>query len=94
MRLSWMASSKGDGCQSSLALLCSVAICKRASHPARPHPGKPKGLGQWAPCNDYTVSNMNLEMGASMLAPTCTRYSHIMMVANVLATICMEFHLI
>ena len=37
---------------------------------------------------------MNLEMGASMLAPTCTRYSHIMMVANVLATICMEFHLI
>ena len=60
----------------------------------RPHPGKPKGLGQWAPCNDYTVSNMNLELGASMLAPTCTRYSHIMSVANVLASICMEFHLI
>ena len=64
------------------------------SNAPRPTLANPRGLGQWAPCNEYTVSNMNLEMGASMLAPTCTRYSHIMMVANVLATICMEFHLI
>ena len=71
-----------------------VRVDLQESNATRRHPGKPKGLGQWAPCNDYTVSNMNLEMGASMLAPTRTHYSHIMMVANVLATICMEFHLL
>ena len=34
-----------------------------------------------------TVINMNLDMGASMMAP-----ARIMMVASVLATICMEFY--
>ena len=64
-----------------------MAANKNPSAREQHGPTHPSNLGKWALGNDYTVSNMNLEMGASMLAPT-----HIMMVASVLATICTAFH--